>query len=784
VHTFNIPAGPLEGALNRFGKETGILLSFSPETTSGLRSPGLRGTFNVQEGLATVLSGTGVQALPQPNGNILLRRQPVTSTPEMTSATSTLSEVRVVGSRIADGTTEGTGSYTAAGPSSMSAGLGLTLRETPQSLTVVTRQKLDDFNLNTLTDVIDQTPGVFAHKQGSVVEFFSRGEQVQNFQVNGLRQTNGSGQSPQGLYVNDDMATIDRVEVLKGSAGLLQGDGNPSATINLIRKKPTREFQAYVAAGAGSWNAYRTEADVSGPLNESGSVRGRVVAAYSDTDTYRLDEKSKGGLVFGTLDVDLDRDTLLNIEVDYRKRQQYGTPGSYSFQRYGMWGEVHESPSRSWNAAAPWAGGNLYSLSTHARLEHRFANDWVATLRVGVDSRREPESWYGYAGSSTYYSQGTSNNVLEETKNLAVDVKGPFDLLGRRHELVAGYNWTRANSAYDLFYAGDFIGTAEYQNYLATTDYAVDGNRYMPQADRSYLSYFSGLRTRSTQSGAYVAARFSLTDDLTLLTGARVSAYKSRTDNLNASRMLDNQTGFDESSVITPYAGLVYDLNRNLSLYGSYTSVFQPVTLQDEKGQTLDPKEGVTYEIGTKGEFFDGRLNASIAQFWKRWEKASELSGGLTPLGTPAYRNIDNVMEHGYELELSGELARGWQAQGSYVMNNSEINASRLPKQQFKLSTSYDFSGDLRGLTIGAAARWQSHTQTRTESPNIAQSSYWVFDIMSRYRVNKHWSASVNVNNLLDRKYLYVYNWAPAYLGQYQSWGAPRSVNLTVRYQF
>ena len=126
VHTFNIPAGPLEGALNRFGKETGILLSFSPETTSGLRSPGLRGTFNVQEGLATVLSGTGVQALPQPNGNILLRRQPVTSTPEMTSATSTLSEVRVVGSRIADGTTEGTGSYTAAGPSSMSAGLGLT----------------------------------------------------------------------------------------------------------------------------------------------------------------------------------------------------------------------------------------------------------------------------------------------------------------------------------------------------------------------------------------------------------------------------------------------------------------------------------------------------------------------------------------------------------------------------------------------------------------------------------------------------------------------------------
>lgn len=767
--SLNVPAGSLDEALSEFGRQAGVQIVVNAEVTAGLSSQGVSGRMSVASGLHRLLAGTGLEAMQGARGGYTLRKA---------AGVASLEAVRVTGEW--DATTEGTGSYTAAGPSSTATGLDLSLRETPQSVTVVTRQKMEDFNLQTLADVIDQTPGLFVNRQASIITFHSRGEVVDNFQVNGMRQTSGAGQSPQ----NDDMATIDRVEVLKGSAGLLQGDGNPSATINLIRKKPTREFMAHMKAGGGSWDSYNAEIDVSGPVNESGTVRSRAVAAYSNAHSYRDGEKSKGIVLFGTVDIDLSESTLLNIGLDYRKREQYGNAGSYSFQKYGMWGEVHDTQPVSWNAAAPWAGGNLYVLSTFASLEHQFGNGWQASLKLGHNRRRQPSTWFGYAGSSTYFDMGKGSNELDDTKNAAVEIKGPFELFGRTHEVVAGYNWMRTRSGSELQIASSFASTQEYIDFRSSINYSQDGGKNMPQPGDAYLEPFSSTRSKSTHRGGYLAGRFSLRDDLSLLAGARVSDYKSHTDNLNASGLLDNQTGFNETGVVTPYAGLVFDVNSFLSLYGSYTSIFQPVTVQDEQGRILDPKEGVTYEIGAKTELLDGRLNASIAQFWKRWEKAYERSGGFAPNGDPAYRNVNNVMEHGYEIELSGELAPGWQAQGSYVMNSSEIESSRLPKHQFKLSTSYSFSGRLAGLTVGAAARWQSPIQSRERAPHTTQDAYWVFDAMARYRVDKHWSVSMNIANVFDKKYLYVYNLAEAYLGQYQSWGAPRSFNLSMCYQF
>lgn len=163
---YAIPAGPLAAALNRLGRESGALITFAPALVAGLHTHGTQGAQGVAQALAALLAGTGLEAVPDASGAYALRRAPEAAPRSSSSGTATLAEVRVAATAVAqDGTTEGTGRYTAAGPSAAATGLALTLRETPQSVTVFTRQRMDDFKLQTLTDVMEQTPGLTVSRQ-------------------------------------------------------------------------------------------------------------------------------------------------------------------------------------------------------------------------------------------------------------------------------------------------------------------------------------------------------------------------------------------------------------------------------------------------------------------------------------------------------------------------------------------------------------------------------------------------------------------------------------------
>ena len=148
-----------------------------------------------------------------------------------------------------------------------------------------------------------------------------------------------------------------------------------------------------------------------------------------------------------------------------------------------------------------------------------------------------------------------------------------------------------------------------------------------------------------------------------------------------------------------------------------------------------------------------------------------------------AYRAVTGATRRGWELELSGEIASGWQAQGSLVTQSSSLSsASQHPKRQFKLGTTYRLGGSaLQGLTVGAATRWQSETSTRNDAATLSQKSYWLVDLMARYQVNRHLSVGANINNLFDRKYL---SGVTNFGSLHYTWGAPRSFNLNMRYAF
>ena len=166
-------------------------------------------------------------------------------------------------------------------------------------------------------------------------------------------------------------------------------------------------------------------------------------------------------------------------------------------------------------------------------------------------------------------------------------------------------------------------------------------------------------------------------------------------------------------------------------------------------------------------------------------ENTAEESGGLTPAGDPAYRAVSAATRRGWELELSGELARGWQAQGSVVQQNSSLTgATAYPEYQLKLGTTYGFQvGALAGLTVGAATRWQGRTSVSNAAATLAQDGYALLDLMARYQVDRHLSLSLNINNAFDRKYLAgMTNFSAA--GLFYTYGAPRSVNVGMRYDF
>jgi len=313
--SYAIAPGPLGAVLGRFANEAGIVLSFQAGLTDGKQSAGLNGSYSVEQGFAALLAGSDLIAAPGAQGVYVLYRTEKSSAMQL-GATS------VVGTGI-DETTEYSGTYTPR-QTSTATKMGLSLRETPQSVTVIPRQVMTDHHLASLDDVVKFTPGLSSnHRDSDRYTFYSRGFQIQNFEYDGI-PSQIVNESQQFTSTLADMAIYDRVEVVRGATGLLSGAGTPSATLNLVRKRPTDDFQGYVYGEAGAWDKYRAEADVSGPLTESGNIRGRLVSAYETSRSFVDWYSTEKRVMYGAVDVDLSEDTWLRFSLDYQNNDSDG----------------------------------------------------------------------------------------------------------------------------------------------------------------------------------------------------------------------------------------------------------------------------------------------------------------------------------------------------------------------------------------------------------------------------------------------------------------------------
>lgn len=773
LRDYDLPAGPLATVLNRIAREGGLAMTVDAARVARLQSSPVHGRYTPEQALDQALAGTSLQLVRTEVGSYTLRDAPVSG------AARELGEIRVTASG-QPGTTEGTGSYTT-GSMATATRLGLSARETPQSVTVMSRQRMDDRAMTSITEVVQNTPGLFLSSADGPgrPSFTARGFHVDSVMYDGLPSRY------QGWVVGTlgNMAMYDRVEVVRGATGLVTGSGSPGAAINLVRKRPTAAPLTTLTAGVGSWDNLRGEVDVSRALNGSGSVRGRVVGSYQDTGTFRDGEKSDHGLFYGVLEADLGERTLLTLGLAHQDDFTNSFWGGLPLTPDGR----HMKLKRSTRPSNDWEHKDQKLDTVNAELEHRFDNGWK--LRMAA-----MKSWQDAVFSGTYWNYSLANGYGHSAYQAAYDedqyghdllVSGPFRLLGREHEAAFGSSRRETKMVTQNYSGGGTIGGG--------LDPATWNPRSMPKPN---FQPTTRSRNVTTQDGVYAMTRLSLADPLKLVLGSRLDWYE-----------YDNQAApgsagdYKVTRNVTKYGGLIYDLDRRHSVYASYTDIFSPQTSKDRQGKLLEPVVGENYEVGIKGEYFGGALNASAAVFRvdenNRARAVKDPSQCIDP-AAGCSEATGLVRSRGVDLELQGALTPSWQVSAGFTYVDAfylkdddyakgAALSTNLPRRLLKLSTSYQLPGELDKWRIGSGVYRQSHIYEdgsfNGTDFRVEQKAYVIADMMLGYQASKQLSLQLNINNVFDKTYYRAIGYDVRW-GSTDTYGDPRNAMLTAKYAF
>lgn len=765
TRSYDLPAAPLEDALNRFAQEAGITLPFDPALVQNKQAPALQGDYAVADALSALLAGSGLAALQGDGGTWSLYA------PSAQSGALELSGLSISG-KAPGSTTEGSGSYTTYSSSS-STRLNLSPKETPQTVAVVTQQRLQDQRLTTIIDTLEAVPGITVIREGLGADadsFWSRGFAISNYEIDGVPTSSKLDNYSQST------AMYDRVEIVRGATGLISGMGNPSATINLIRKRPTYDPQVSLTAEAGSWDRYGTGIDVSGPLTDSGNVRARLVVDYKDQKAWADRYQQQSSLVYGISEFDLSETTLLTLGFSYQNSEA-DAPLRSGFPLFYSNGAKTDF-KRSFNTSPGWTYYDREQTSFFASVEHQFNNGWSGKVEVS-HARNDYDAVVSYLASDTGIDQATGSGAYimptrftgtPEQNGVDAYVTGPFTLFGREHELILGLTASRVEENGSPDWGGWKRPGGSYDGSIP------DLNHWNGAVGKPQWTQVGESDLEENQKALYLTSRFHLTDAATLILGSRVIDW-DRTGTYTPNSGASTKTEQTESGVTIPYAGLVYDLNETWALYASYTKIFNPQGswVRDINNATLAPEEGTSYETGVKAEFYEGRLNASFALY-----KAEQDNLALWDNNTSSYYVEEGVSSKGAEFEVNGELTPGWQFAGGYSYNVSEdTDGSRIitqtPRHSAKVFTTYRLQGALDKLTVGGGVNWQS--KTSYDLHTYTQEPYTLVNLMARYDISENLSASVNLNNLFDKEYF-------TSASSYGSYGAPRNLMTGLKYTF
>ncbi|WP_077000150.1 catecholate siderophore receptor Fiu [Variovorax sp. KK3] len=695
------------------------------------------------------------------------------------------------------------------------------LVDTPQTITVIKKEVLQEQGATTLTEALRNTPGITFQmgENGNT----STGDAVflRGFDTSGSIFIDGARDVG---TVTRDMYNVESVEVVKGPASADIGRTAPTGYINLVSKVPLAEnfFAGYVGIGSGDYK--RSTIDINRVLNESGSMAFRLNAMVQDSGVAGRDYvKNKGWAVAPSIAFGLNTPTRVILQyqhVDQKNRPDGGIP-TVGLDGYYL----AQLSARGGNGPMPDTRNYYGYLSDHddvkgdmftARVEHDFG-DGVRLRNLTRWGRTEqdlvltapfsnglltPNVFNPLTWSTRVIPQGKlqRNEILTNHTNVTAELATG----SVKHSLSAGIELTREEQDNGTL-AGVFnAGNSQ----LVSGAFQAYTNLYLPSIYRPIVPVLptgASVEGKTSSAALYVFDTMKFNEQWQLTGGLRAEHYRTSFFSLNAPTTIGGaQTATSQSksdTLITGKVGLVYKPAPNGSVYAAYATgaqppggnfAFQTTATTSINNLNLDPQKAKTAEVGTKWDVMGGRLALAGALFRTTNENEQVQ---VDSFGN--FEQYGKTRVQGAELSAVGQITPAWQviaglahikteilegARTSTTQQGAQIRYS--PKNTATLWTSYKFPF---GVTVGGGLRYVSTQQRATTNalstattffPEIP--SYTVFDAMIGYEVNKNVTVQLNLYNLSDKFYLARVNNA----GNRLVMGTPRSAVLSANFKF
>ena len=665
-------------------------------------------------------------------------------------------------------TSEGTGSY-AAPVVTWGGKAPVRILDVPSSISVITRQRIQDQNLVTVESALREVTGVTVTPwDGATSQIRSRGYNLEA-SYDGI-----PAYGALSAFQQFDLAIYDRVEVLRGPGGIFQGSSQPGGVANFVRKRGREVFGGSAALSAGSWSNRRGELDIGGPLNAAGTLRSRAVVSAHRREYFYDTAESDKHLYYATVDYDLAPATTVSLSATQQSDDVMPYMGQPSFidQRF------LDAP-RSLYPYPDWVIQRWDKQSLALDLEHAFGNGWSINARA---SRQRLDWFYKdsyptsgvdpQTGTVAGYARRQSDN--DETRN-GVDLfaSGPFSLLGREHQATVGAN------------IEEYESTSRYGQGAPARNIPVSTPDLVEEIAIEPTSGYNGI---TRQSGLYAQLRLSLTERVQGVAGARWSKFAVRSRNVSPQPLTAWKDGAEADGEITPYAGIVVHLTDALTAYASHADTFMPQTQRRVTGEAIDPRVGKQLELGTKASLRGGALIVAASAFRTR-----DVNRSYPDLVNPGFfLQAGEVEVKGWELELTGsplpnlDLSAGYtRLLTRYVRHQTLLEGSPFtlfePDHTLKLFAHYRFGdGVLHGISVGGGAHVSSGILGTGVAGVREQKGYAVASLQAGYRFTDALGMTVAINNLFDRHYYE----RVGTLTSYNTPGEPRNVMLTLRSNF
>lgn len=653
--------------------------------------------------------------------------------------------------------------------------LDLDIKETPQSISVVGQEQMQQFGADSLDDALRLATGIQVEKVSTnQTQYLARGFEIKNTQIDGVGLPNGWGVVTNAM----DAFGFEKLEVIRGANGLLTGVGNASGTINYVRKRPTNDTQGQVGITFGSHGRRRVEADYSTPFTENGTWAGRIVAAREESDSYLRDFESDRSYVYGVIDGQVGENGTLALGYSWQKADTQGN----------MWGALSfidtDGNQLEWDRSASttqdWTYWNSTTQAGFVDYTHQLGDNWQAKVsynyRVyehdsqlfmgyslfGLDAQTG-EGLYGWAYKSPYETKAHLGDVT---------LNGRFTLFGREQEAMLGASAARSRGT-DWYHPTD---TTNPQIFGALPGFPYAGDA-IPEPVWGERALYTTLNQRMTR--VFGATRIAFTDRFKTVLGFNWAQYQRDTTD-NAGGASDNT---DRN--LAPYAGVTFDFTDRITGYANYSYIFQPQDEVDYDRNYFDPSKGTNYEVGVKAEWLDRRLLTTLAWF------SAEQEGLATYVGTRfmdgyayGYSRPVDIDSQGFEFEASGRIGEHTDLLFGYTQlsmdgEDGSDTYSWVPRRTANLLLSTRLPGN-PAFSFGVGGRWQgriSNFESYVTSAPVRQGGYTLFNAFAAWDIAPDLTLRANVNNITDKKYIHS-------LYSVSYYGAPREYALSLDWRF